>query len=484
MNQANTSPQTPQDSLSPLPEGPGREGSLYLSLIITLERAAYYGFRGAFIMYMMRDLAMDDSAAFGLYGLMFTLISISPMVGAWCSDILLGKRETLLAGVILAAAGIFAVAVPDEIMLKVGMVLVVIGSGMTRVSYTQLFVATFHPQPEKSSFTLSAWYILVSIGAFVGPMILGDRMGIEDYRYYIILSGVLMLVALGMVILALQNRSFPKENLHHKWMPNSPQSLRYMGYGLILLFGIAFYSYILDNEKTFGESPNGIGKYDIAIGIYSITIALAVLLTARKSMIATFWLALLVPVQALFWGGLEIAGGNMSMMIRGVGMEYNEMYRLNPILVIVFCAGLGLLWWFRPLFNTAKGSWLKIVTGLFLLTLSLLMLDAMVRGSIGVNKFFLILVIGIQALAEVLLVVTILAEVAKYAPKGSKGLWFASIFGSGMLANWVLQGGQDMYMQEEPNMNVVWVFLGATAVMGLIGYYLFYANKEKTREVE
>src|SRR5262245_9885981 len=101
------------------------------------ERFSYYGMRGFLIFYMSASVAtgglgLETATAAAIYGTYTSMVYLMSVPGGWVADQILGQRRAVLYGGILIAAGHFSLAVPTEVMFFVGLVLIVLGTGLLK----------------------------------------------------------------------------------------------------------------------------------------------------------------------------------------------------------------------------------------------------------------------------------------------------------------------------------------------------------------
>ena len=66
------------------------------------ERFSYYGMRALLVLYMLKGfLAMNDNAAYAVYGAYTALVYVTPFIGGMLADRLLGARRAVVLGGLL-----------------------------------------------------------------------------------------------------------------------------------------------------------------------------------------------------------------------------------------------------------------------------------------------------------------------------------------------------------------------------------------------
>src|SRR3712207_643894 len=101
------------------------------------ERFSYYGMRALLILFMTAapaagGLGFDTASAGAVYGLYTSMVYLTSLPGGWIAVRLIGQRRAVLIGGILIAAGHFSMALPPLATFYLGLVLIVIGTGLLK----------------------------------------------------------------------------------------------------------------------------------------------------------------------------------------------------------------------------------------------------------------------------------------------------------------------------------------------------------------
>ena len=120
-----------------------RQPSALWNLFLTemWERFSYYGMRALLVLYLTKALGYTRGDALAVYAVFTGLVYLTPMVGGYIADRLLGFRKAILTGGLnpnLYAAGLTLV-----ILLAIGMAALFIRALVTGEFYGALFLLTF-----------------------------------------------------------------------------------------------------------------------------------------------------------------------------------------------------------------------------------------------------------------------------------------------------------------------------------------------------
>jgi len=109
-------------------------GFVTLFMVELWERFSYYGMRALLILYMTANLIdggfdFSDGKAYGIYGAYGALVYLTPLIGGYFADKLMGFRKAITLGAILMAMGQFTLFMNNQTTFFIGLALLVVGNG-------------------------------------------------------------------------------------------------------------------------------------------------------------------------------------------------------------------------------------------------------------------------------------------------------------------------------------------------------------------
>jgi POT family proton-dependent oligopeptide transporter len=142
------------------------------------ERFSYYGMRALLILFMTAapasgGLGFDTATAGAVYGLYTSMVYLLTLPGGWIADRWLGQRRSVLYGGMLIASGHFSMAVPTLATFYLGLVLIVIGTGLLKGNIAVLVGKLYAPSDNRRDAGFSIYYMGINLGAFLAPLVCG-----------------------------------------------------------------------------------------------------------------------------------------------------------------------------------------------------------------------------------------------------------------------------------------------------------------------
>ena len=156
------------------------------------ERFSYYGMRAFLIFYMTAatsagGMGLDIPTAAAIYGTYTSMVYLMSVPGGWMADRVLGQRRAVLYGGILIAAGHFTLAVPLPTAFYLGLVLIVLGTGLLKPNISVIVGQLYAAKDIRRDAGFSVFYMGINLGALLGPLITGFLA--QDARFRAMLTG-------------------------------------------------------------------------------------------------------------------------------------------------------------------------------------------------------------------------------------------------------------------------------------------------------
>ncbi|MDX2143497.1 MAG: peptide MFS transporter [Rhodospirillaceae bacterium] len=142
------------------------------------ERFSYYGMRALLILFMTLSaeaggMGMDIATAGALYGTYTAMVYLMSVPGGWLADKVIGQRKAVLYGGILIACGHFSLAITMNGFFTLGLVLIVLGTGLLKPNISVIVGQLYAPKDARRDAGFSIFYMGINLGAFIGQIVTG-----------------------------------------------------------------------------------------------------------------------------------------------------------------------------------------------------------------------------------------------------------------------------------------------------------------------
>jgi proton-dependent oligopeptide transporter, POT family len=442
----------PESSGSTLRQPPptGHPSGLYTLFFTEMwERFSYYGMRALLVLFMVDTvrggLGMDDRTAAAIYGLYTAGVYLGALPGGWVADRLLGARKAVWYGGIVIAAGHFSLAIPTMETFYLGLVLVVVGTGLLKPNISAIVGMLYPDGGARRDAGFTIFYMGINIGAAIGPLICSYLGEIVNWHYGFGAAGI------GMVLGLIQYRLTAKRLGDAGKPPVRPVAEARRDwrvfYGALIAIMIVT---LLGLSRLIAINPVTVARSSTLL-ILSIAVIYFLYIfffagldrNERRRLIA---MGALFIASAMFWAGFEQAGSSLNIFaeqhtvrtIAGWLAPAGWFQMLNPIFIIALAPVVASIWVALARRQLNPSLPVKFALGLLLLGAGFLVVAAAARLVVEGNQVWptwLIATYLLHTLGELCLSPVGLSSVTKLAPARlvgqMMGLWFlATSFGN------------------------------------------------------
>lgn len=169
------------------------------------ERFGYYLIIGIFVLYMIDPtatggLAFSDKYADDIFGTYIALTYLTPFLGGYLADRVLGYFKAIYLGGFLMGLGYIGLGIHNEIAFYISMALIIIGNGFFKPSISTLVGNLYSTDEYKANKDAgyNIFYMGINIGAFICNIIAAFMRNQYGWSAAFITAGIGMF--LGLVI--------------------------------------------------------------------------------------------------------------------------------------------------------------------------------------------------------------------------------------------------------------------------------------------
>ena len=159
------------------------------------ERFSYYGMRALLILFMTAPItagglgfeARDAGVIYATYTAFVYLLSLP---GGWIADKFLGLRRSVFIGGVIIMFGHISLALPGIATFYLGLVLVVLGTGLLKPNISALVGQLYSPDDARRDAGFSIYYMGINLGAFIAPLVCGTLAQAEWFKAFLMNLGI------------------------------------------------------------------------------------------------------------------------------------------------------------------------------------------------------------------------------------------------------------------------------------------------------
>lgn len=372
---------------------------LYLLFFVEMwERFSYYGMRALLVLYMVQQLLYSNEKAGNIYGFYTGFVYLTPILGGYIADKIIGQRRCITIGTSLMCLGLFMLSSGQEVLFLPSLFIMVIANGFFKSNISSVLGILYGNNNDKKDSAFTIFYMGINLGALFSPLVCGTLAVKFGFNYGFASAGIGMLIGI----------------MTYKLFENK-------------LLGNCG---LLPVNKSISERQ----KY-----IKPLT------KREKKRILALF---VLMIFTIIFWTCFEQAGCSLTLFAEyatnrnflGHIIPTGYFQSLNPLYIILLAPLMSVLWTklaHKKLEPTSVEKF-TLALGLMSVAYVIMALAGNLSETAKVSPLWLILVYLIMTLSELCLSPIGLSLVSKLAPRQFlslfMGTWFLTSFFGNILA--------------------------------------------------
>jgi len=155
---------------------------------------SFFGMRALLVYYMTKQLAISQGRSSLIYGGYTAAVYLTPIFGGVIADRLIGKRNAVITGALLMAAGHFMMAF--EGLFFPALAAIAIGNGFFLPSLSSQINSLYSKGDPRLASAYNIYYVGINLGAFLAPLVCGTLGEFYGWHWGFTVAGVGMLIAL------------------------------------------------------------------------------------------------------------------------------------------------------------------------------------------------------------------------------------------------------------------------------------------------
>ncbi|MFK8054190.1 MAG: peptide MFS transporter [Woeseiaceae bacterium] len=402
------------------------------------ERMSYYGMRGLLVLFMTEamqtgGLELSVVTATSIYALYTAFVYFMGLPGGWIADRLIGGQRAVWYGGIIIMCGHIVLAIPNTDTFYVGLILVVLGTGLLKPNISALVGQLYSASDVRRDSGYALYYMGINIGSVIGYTVCGYLAETKGWHW------AFGAAAIGMAFGLVQYQMTLNNLKGHGAAPSVPMSesgsRRSWGIIAAFLLGLALFTALMIT-RTVSFDPVVVARYTawFFVAFFVIYFAAIFLLgnltkVEKKGM----WALLVVCVaSAVFWSGFEQAGSSMNLfardytnrMIGEFSIPTTWFQNANSTFIILLSPFFAAFWiWLgKRMISPAYG--IKCAVGMMIMASGFIIMffAAQVAASgLEAAPYWLVMTYFVHTVGELVLSPVALSAVSKLSPKRFAG---------------------------------------------------------------
>jgi POT family proton-dependent oligopeptide transporter len=142
---------------------------MFLFFVEMWERFSYYGMKALLVLYLVDAQRWSVSRAANLYGNYTALVYITPLLGGYVADKVLGTRKSLVYGGVIIVCGHFTLAVGGIYSFYIGLGLIILGTGLFKPNVSTMVGQLYAVDDKRRDAGFTIFFMGISVGALFAP---------------------------------------------------------------------------------------------------------------------------------------------------------------------------------------------------------------------------------------------------------------------------------------------------------------------------
>ncbi len=154
------------------------------------ERFGFYTVQAILILYMIHGLGYSDERAYLLYGTFSSLIYLTPVLGGYLADHLLGFKRSVMIGGVLLMVGYAVMAVESVQTLFLGMAIIVVANGLFKPNVSSMIGDLYTRDDPRRDSGYTLFYMGINVGALLPPLFIGRFVDAVGWNWGFLVASV------------------------------------------------------------------------------------------------------------------------------------------------------------------------------------------------------------------------------------------------------------------------------------------------------
>lgn len=427
------------------------------------ERMSYYGMRALLVLFMTASIqeegmAITVASATAIYGLYTGAVYFMGLPGGWIADRLIGSQKAVWYGGIIIMFGHIILAIPTTWSFFVGLILVVLGTGLLKPNVGILVGQLYSAKDQRRDAGYTIYYMGINIGSLIGYFVCGWLQVNAGYHYAFGAAAIGMAIGLWQYRATIDKLGGVGAVPILKLSPaGEKKSWTVIVAFLIGLAAIAFSmmtGLITVNPVTLAQYV-AIAITVVFLAYYAGIYAFGNLTHDEKRALGALFLVCIASI--FFWSGFEQAGSSLNLF----GRDYTDrmigtfeippawFQSANSFFIITLSPFFAALWVNLGKRMITPSYGIKCAVGLIIMATGFVVMffAAQVAASgLKAAPYFLVATYFLHTVGELCLSPVALSAVSKLSPKRFAGQMmgvFVLTYSIGNVTAGLLAGGLD-----------------------------------------
>jgi POT family proton-dependent oligopeptide transporter len=381
------------------------------------------------------------------------MVYMTTLPGGWIADRLIGPQRAVLYGGILIASGHFSMAVPSLTTFYLGLLLIVIGTGLLKGNVSVIVGRLYSANDGRRDAGYSIFYMGINTGAFLAPLVCGYLGQRVNWHLGFAAAGVGMVLGLVQYMFG---RKYLGDAGRYPATTGSPDAIAQQRHNaltwsmvvaaLVIGGGLAVYSGVIAVTPTQIADAAGYFLLGLTVAFFGWLYLSPGWTSAERKQL--YVIGVLFLGAALFWSEFEQAGSTLNLFadrntrtsLLGWTFPSTWFQALNSLFIITLAPLFAWMWVRLSRRGAEPSSPAKFGAGLILVGAGFAVLvggAVLAERGVQVSPMWLVVVYFLHTCGELALSPVGLSAMSKLAPVRIGGLIMGVWFLAAAVGNYI-----------------------------------------------
>lgn len=402
------------------------------------ERFSFYGLMSLFILYLTKQLHLENKVAYDILGVFFSLTYILPIFGGLAASHFLNYRRAIIMGSFVMALGLILLSfsMTNRTLLYTGLSFVVLGNGLFQPSVTSLLGSLYQKNDPRRDSGFTYYQVCANSGAVLAPLCYGSIGAYFGAEYGFAIAAIGMV--LGVLIFTLLQKNVGKIN-NSSFLPKGSSWQLLLESHAVTIIVLAITILIVPLNEFFQHKMFIQTLLLVMIGIVTVAI---LFLTAKRWVKNGKDIICMIPIGLffiVFEALIRLQEGMLTVFTDGYVIHQLGNFTVptqwfltfQPLFVIILSTIFAPMWLRLNKSGRSPSSVIKFAFSFLFMALAfgLLAWATYLNANIGqINCLWLIVAYLFQATSELLLIPIAIALLTRLAPKDLMGFMIGCLY--------------------------------------------------------
>lgn len=449
------------------------------------ERFGFYVLEGLLVLYLTNAFGYSDDKSYAILGAFAAYVYISPVIGGYLADRVLGFRKAVMFGGVLLCLGYLVIGLFGKVGLYPGLALVILGNGFFKPNVSSFLGEFYQPGDHRRDSGYTYFYMGINIGVLLATLSAGFVQKSFGWHVPFFLASAGLLI--GVLTFRYGYRRFEDKGLMPTVSSQQAKILKKLQSAPWLLLACLL-AFVVVMLLLMNQTVSDVLMFVSGVGLL---VGLFVLASRQETVTSKKMIALIILIlsSVVFWAIFFQMFFSTTLFIErdidrhmfGIQIPTVAFISLEAFFIIVTGPVLAWLWKKLSHAGTNPGSPLKFALAMFALAFGFFILALSVHfpnAHHQISPWWIVASYFCITIGEMLLSPIGLSLVTKLSPVKyvgmMMGVWFIALGFGGKLAGVIAtlasvpEGVHSLHLQEVQYSHAFFLYAMLAVVVGVI----------------